>query len=140
MKQADGSFSFLPKHADGKGLDHLGGVRTPGAKIDLWVYNPGDKHLQWLIKPLAGTAITPPAAPEANGYVAPEIAPEKILKGEIRKSVFNDSKIFPGTTREVVVFIPAQYDPSKPACVYVKTDGYNPAEKPLLDKVYSEGR
>ncbi len=139
VKQADGSFSFLPKHADGKGLDHLGGVRTPGAKIDLWAYNPGDRHLQWLIKPLAGTAIPPPAAPETNGYVAPEIAPEKILKGEIRRSVFNDSKIFPGTTREVVVFIPAQYDPAKPACVYVKTDGYNPKEKELLETLIATG-
>ena len=33
----------------------------------------------------------------------------------------------------MTVFIPAQYDGSKPACVYVKTDGYNPREKPLLE-------
>ena len=35
--------------------------------------------------------------------------------------------------RQVTVFIPAQYDGSKPACVYVKTDGYNPREKSLLE-------
>ena len=33
----------------------------------------------------------------------------------------------------MTVFIPAQYDGSKPACVYVKTDGYNPREKALLE-------
>ncbi|HSU69489.1 MAG TPA: SMP-30/gluconolactonase/LRE family protein, partial [Tepidisphaeraceae bacterium] len=29
----------------------------------------------------------------------------------------------------------AQYDGSKPACVYVKFDGYNPAEKPLMEEM-----
>ncbi len=138
-KQPDGSFSFLPKHADGKGLDHLGGVKTPGAKIDLWAYNPGDKHLQWLIKPLAGSAIAPPTTPETASYITPDIAPEKILKGEIRKFTFNDSQIFPGTVRDVIVFVPAQYDPTKPTCVYVKTDGYNPKEKEALETLIATG-
>ena len=35
--------------------------------------------------------------------------------------------------RDVTLFIPAQYDVKKPACVYVKTDGYNPREKTLLE-------
>ena len=38
-----------------------------------------------------------------------------------------------GNRPDVSVFIPAQYDGSKPACVYVKTDGYNPSEKTLLE-------
>ena len=50
-----------------------------------------------------------------------------------RNFTFSSSKIFPGTVRQVTVFIPAQYDGSKPACVYVKTDGYNPKEKSLLE-------
>src|SRR5262249_31147046 len=33
----------------------------------------------------------------------------------------------------VTVFIPAQYDASKPACVYVRTDGYRPNEKTMLE-------
>ena len=139
VKQADGSFNLLPKHTNGKGLDHLGGIKAPGAKIDLWENKAGDTHLQWLIKPLAGSAIAAPITAEAVVYTAPEIAPEKILKGEIRKFIFNDSKIFPGTVRDVVVFIPAQYDPAKPACVYVKTDGYNPKEKELLETLIATG-
>jgi gluconolactonase len=43
--------------------------------------------------------------------------------GEIIKFTFADSKIFPGTTREVTVYVPRQYDGSKPACVYVNQDG-----------------
>ena len=43
--------------------------------------------------------------------------------GEILKFSFNQSKIFPGTSRDCWVYVPAQYDPAKPACVYVNQDG-----------------
>src|SRR5690242_6910906 len=46
-----------------------------------------------------------------------------VPKGEILKFTFDASKIFPGTTREVSVYVPAQYKPDKPACVYVNQDG-----------------
>ncbi|HWI92085.1 MAG TPA: SMP-30/gluconolactonase/LRE family protein [Flavisolibacter sp.] len=46
-----------------------------------------------------------------------------VPKGEVLKFTFNQSKIFPGTTREVSVYVPAQYKPDKPACVYVNQDG-----------------
>ena len=41
-----------------------------------------------------------------------------VPKGEIVKFTFADSKIFPGTTREISIYIPAQYKGDKPACVY----------------------
>lgn len=46
-----------------------------------------------------------------------------VPKGEIIKLNFNSSKIFPGTWREYWIYVPAQYDPAKPACVYVNQDG-----------------
>ena len=46
-----------------------------------------------------------------------------VPKGEILKFTFENSKIFPGTRREVSVYVPAQYRPDKPACVYVNQDG-----------------
>jgi gluconolactonase len=46
-----------------------------------------------------------------------------VPKGEIVKFTFENSKIFPGTSREVSIYIPAQYDGKKPACVYVNQDG-----------------
>lgn len=46
-----------------------------------------------------------------------------VPKGEIIKFTFENSKFFPGTTREVSIYIPAQYDDKKPACVYVNQDG-----------------
>ena len=46
-----------------------------------------------------------------------------VPKGEIVKFTFDNSKIFPGTTREISVYIPAQYKADKEACVYVNQDG-----------------
>ena len=46
-----------------------------------------------------------------------------VPKGEVLRFTFNSSKIYPGTTREVSVYIPRQYVADKPACVYVNQDG-----------------
>ncbi len=46
-----------------------------------------------------------------------------VPKGELLKFTFSDSKIFPGTTRDYWIYIPAQYKPDQPACVYVNQDG-----------------
>ncbi len=46
-----------------------------------------------------------------------------VPKGEVLRFTFNNSKIYPGTTREVSVYIPRQYVADKPACVYVNQDG-----------------
>ncbi len=95
-----------------------------------------DSHPQGTTKPPAGATV-PAANRSADAtpapYVAPSIKAEDVLPGVIKSCPFSQSVIFPGTVREVSVFIPAQYDGSKPACVYVKTDGYNPREKPLLE-------
>jgi gluconolactonase len=44
-------------------------------------------------------------------------------KGEVRKYTFSASRVFPGTVRDYWVYVPRQYDPAKPACVYVNQDG-----------------
>jgi gluconolactonase len=46
-----------------------------------------------------------------------------IPKGELIKLTFDSSKIFPGTTRDYWIYIPAQYKPEQPACIYVNQDG-----------------
>ncbi|MEP7373924.1 MAG: SMP-30/gluconolactonase/LRE family protein [Chitinophagaceae bacterium] len=46
-----------------------------------------------------------------------------VPKGEVLRFVFDQSKIFPGTWRECWVYVPVQYKPDKPACVYVNQDG-----------------
>ena len=66
-------------------------------------------------------------------FEPPEIKAENILPGSTKQFTFKQSQIFPGTVREVTVFIPAQYDGKTAACVYVKTDGFNPREKELME-------
>jgi sugar lactone lactonase YvrE/enterochelin esterase-like enzyme len=46
-----------------------------------------------------------------------------VPKGEVLKFSFENSKIFPGTYRDYWVYVPAQYTPDKPACLYVNQDG-----------------
>ncbi|WP_439557562.1 SMP-30/gluconolactonase/LRE family protein [Dyadobacter sp.] len=46
-----------------------------------------------------------------------------VPKGEVLKFTFENSRIFPGTWREYWVYVPAQYKPEQPACVYVNQDG-----------------
>ncbi len=48
---------------------------------------------------------------------------EGVPKGEATHYTFESSKIFPGTTRDYWVYVPKQYDPAKPACVFVCQDG-----------------
>ena len=137
--QDNGSYTITPKHAPGKGLDNFGGKTEPGSKIDLWENKPGDKHLQWFIRPLAGSPIPAMSHEAPAPYLAPEIKPEDIPVGTIQETKFTESRIFPGTVRDLTVFIPAQYDGSKPACVYVKTDGYNAREKAMMETMISTG-
>ena len=44
-------------------------------------------------------------------------------RGTVRTGPFSASKVFPGTTREYQVYVPAQYDATKPACLMVFFDG-----------------
>ncbi len=46
-----------------------------------------------------------------------------VPRGTVEKFTFTQSTLFPGTTRDYWVYVPAQYDPAKPACVMVFQDG-----------------
>jgi sugar lactone lactonase YvrE/enterochelin esterase-like enzyme len=60
-------------------------------------------------------------------------------KGEVTQHTFAKSAIFPGTVRDYWVYVPRQYDPAKPACVYVNQDGiqYNAPE--VFDALIAKG-
>lgn len=72
------------------------------------------------------------------GYAQPAKSVE-IPKGKLEKFEFRESKIFPGTVREVTIYIPQQMNPSIPACVYVQQDGFDPNSKfnNILDSLIS---
>src|SRR6185503_5591596 len=66
-----------------------------------------------------------PAQPGAIKYGIDSASVEHagVPKGEAIKFTYDQSKIFPGTSRECWVYVPVQYKPDKPACVYVNQDG-----------------
>ena len=64
--------------------------------------------------------------------LGPDSQPRDVPHGEVKKMpAFETSQVFPGTTRDWWLYVPAQYKADKPACVmvffdgggYVKTDG-----------------
>jgi enterochelin esterase-like enzyme len=55
--------------------------------------------------------------------------------GEFIQGIITDSKIFPGTENGFQVYVPAQYDPAKPACLLVKLDGLGSFEGTVLDNL-----
>jgi enterochelin esterase family protein len=64
------------------------------------------------------------AAFAADDYkLGPDSERQKdVPEGKVTKHTWNSS-IFPGTVRDYWVYVPAQYDKSKPACVMVFQDG-----------------
>jgi enterochelin esterase family protein len=46
-----------------------------------------------------------------------------VPRGRLEKMAWNESKIFPGTVRNVTVYIPQQYQTGKEACLMVWQDG-----------------
>jgi gluconolactonase len=58
-----------------------------------------------------------------------------VPKGELIKVSFSKSKIFPGTSREYWIYIPAQYSPEKPACLYVNQDGIQMKAPTVFDNL-----
>ncbi len=66
-----------------------------------------------------------------HGFVRGEETP----RGEVTKYVFDQSKIFPGTVRDYWVYVPRQYDPAKPACLYVNQDGIQYTAPAVFDEL-----
>jgi sugar lactone lactonase YvrE/enterochelin esterase-like enzyme len=72
--------------------------------------------------------------PLPSGLLKDDYAPssdskrqEGVPVGKVFNIPLNDSKVFPGTKRNISVYVPAQYQAVKPACVYVALDnlGFN---------------
>ena len=55
------------------------------------------------------------------------------------KFSFDKSEIFPGTTRDYWIYVPRQYDPAKPACVFVDQDGIQFNAPVVFDNLIARG-
>jgi gluconolactonase len=70
---------------------------------------------------------------------SPALAADDPPKGEVAKYTFEKSKVFPGTTRDYWVYVPKQYDPAKPACLYVNQDGIQYNAPKVFDELIAKG-
>lgn len=75
---------------------------------------------------LCGSLLPPPLpAQEEEDYPVPPEAQkqEGVPEGKIEGPFALASEIYPGTEREYWIYVPAQYDPQKPACTLIVQDG-----------------
>ncbi len=62
----------------------------------------------------------------------------RVPHGEFLQGTITNSKIYPGTVNDFQVYVPAQYDPAKPACLLVKLDGMGAFEGTVLDNLIAQ--
>jgi sugar lactone lactonase YvrE len=113
----------------------------------------------WIIIMAAYAAQTLPVAadiPEPAGTTVPEIVGRirdelagpltedskphiGVPHGEMLQGILADSVIYPGTENAFKAYVPAQYDPAKPACVLVHLDGIGENDPVVLDNLISKG-
>ena len=62
-----------------------------------------------------------------------------VPKGELIKCSYDHSAIFPGTHRDYWIYVPAQYKPDHPACVYVNQDGIQWKAPTVMDNLIYSG-
>ncbi len=74
---------------------------------------------------LCAALLGPAAALAVTDYqLGPDSRPRAgVPQGELLKFTFDHSKVYPGTTRSYWIYVPAQYRPETPACLYVGQDG-----------------
>ncbi|HEX3358513.1 MAG TPA: SMP-30/gluconolactonase/LRE family protein [Tepidisphaeraceae bacterium] len=86
------------------------------------------------------TLLLPACAIAATDYTpGPDSTTQpSIPHGEILKFTFDHSKIFPGTTRDYWIYIPAQYKPDKPACLFVCQDGVSFRAPTVFDNLIAK--
>ncbi len=88
----------------------------------------------------SAVALPAPGRAAQEPRPGPDSLPQPgVPKGEVLKFTFDRSRIFPGTTRDYWVYVPAQYRPEKPACLYVNQDGVQWQAPTVFDNLILKG-
>lgn len=61
------------------------------------------------------------------------------MRGEVFQFPLDDSRIYPGTEREIWVYVPQQYQSNQPACVLVCMDGILYDATTVMDNLIASG-
>lgn len=100
---------------------------------------PCMKALSYAVAAMLAAAALTPILAEDYPLTEDSKPKEGVPKGEKLSFVLSDSKIFPGTTRNVTVYVPKQYDPAKPACVWINQDGMQHKADVVFDNLIAKG-
>lgn len=84
--------------------------------------------LTWSIRDAAGEKLETGTTRIEHYDYTPDSQTQNVPKGTVTRHTWNDSKIYPGTKRDYLVYVPAQYDPEKPAALLVCQDGLRHAD------------
>jgi enterochelin esterase-like enzyme len=78
--------------------------------------------------------------PASNDYpLSKDSEPqESVAKGSVFDFILKDSKVFPGTSQTISVYVPSQYTGEKPACTYVQLDGLSFHVATVFDNLINE--
>jgi enterochelin esterase-like enzyme len=81
--------------------------------------------MTWALALLLASAGSFAAPPDDTYYLGPDSEPhEGVPRGKVIGPTALPSNVYPNTTRDYWVYVPAQYDASKPACLMVFFDGH----------------
>ena len=77
-----------------------------------------------------------PSPDDQYKKLTPDSTPQPgVPHGIVTKYAWSNSKIFPGTHRDYWIYVPKQYNPAKPACVFVCQDGLKYAAPDVFDNL-----
>ena len=98
---------------------------TDGGHSGRWAGEVMPTALKWLWDDEAESTVIPNPETHPTWKPHPEaIARDDVPQGKIeRMEPLADSKVFPGTTRDWWIYVPAQYDASEPAALMIFQDG-----------------
>jgi gluconolactonase len=65
--------------------------------------------------------------------VDPNVPHGELINGQVK-----DSTVYVGSQNNFQVYVPAQYDPAKPACLLVMLDGFGQSEATVLDNLVAK--
>ena len=86
-----------------------------------------------------GNAIAQQAYNVRTPFDPATVKMEESLRGEVLKLTLNDSHIYPGAEREILVYVPQQYTGDVPACLLVCMDGILYDATTVMDNLIASG-
>ncbi|MCE9603499.1 MAG: SMP-30/gluconolactonase/LRE family protein [Planctomycetia bacterium] len=102
-------------------------VMTDGGHSGTWGGDRLPEALRWLWSEQASAVVPPTPAPAAPKW---QPHPDAVVRDDVPHGTVEsmpawESKVFPGTTRDWAVYVPAQYKKEQPAALMIFQDGHN---------------